>query len=255
MMNMNGATRDALYARLRRPPSPHSVSGSLPVLFFGDIFSARIATLGINPSQQEYLDPSGRELTGNARRFQTLTSLQASTRAALTDEQCEKAVSTMRDYFKNGEQVYHWFRSLERVIHGMSYSYTSPTRNVVHLDLIQEATAPTWSALEKQAPLEASALLAADFPFLRWQLETFPLRAVVCNGKTPLRHMCGLLDQPANVDSIARGRVGGVTWYATHGHIADRALAIMGWNIPLARPAGLTTRAKVELGRQLALWL
>lgn len=72
MMNRDEATRAALYARPRHLASPHSVHsvpGSLPALFFGDIFSARIATLGINLSYQEYLDPSGQELTGNARRF------------------------------------------------------------------------------------------------------------------------------------------------------------------------------------------
>lgn len=253
MMNDDGAIRDVLYARLRRPPSLHSVPGSLPVLFFGDIFSARIATLGINPSQQEYLDRSGHELTGDAQRFQTLTSLQASTRAALTDEQCEKAISTMRDYFQPGKPVYQWFRPLDYVTQAMDYSYAK--HQAVHLDLIQEATAPTWSALEMQVPVEASALLVADRPFLRWQLQAFSLRAVICNGKTPLRHMCGLLDQPVNVDAIAQGRIGGVTWYATRGHMAGRALAIMGWNIPLARPAGLTTLNKEELGRQLARWL
>lgn len=193
LMNPNGATRDAFYTRLRRPPSPHSVPGSLPVLFFGDIFLAQIATLGINPSQQEYLDPSGRELTGNARRFQTLTSLQAPTRATLTDEQCEQAIGTMRDYFQPGKPVYQWFRPLDRVTQAMGYSYA--VGEVINLDLIQEAKAPKWSTLEKQFPNETSALLVTDLPFLRWQLATFPLRAVVCNGKTLLRHVCGLLDE------------------------------------------------------------
>ncbi len=253
MMNADGAMRGALYARLRRPPRPHSVPGSLPVLFFGDIFSAQIATLGINPSWQEYLDPSRHELIGVARRFETLTSLQAPTRVALTDEQCERAINTMRGYFWPGKPVYQWFRPLDHVLQGMGHSYVSGT--VAHLDLVQEAADPAWSALEKRSPLEASALLVADLPFLRWQLETFPLRAVVCNGKTPLRKVCGLLDPPVNVDAIAQGRVGGVTWYGTYGHMAGRALAIVGWNIPLARPAGLTTADKQELGRQLAQYL
>jgi hypothetical protein len=252
-MNTDGPAREALYARLRHPPSPHSVPGSLPVLFFGDIFSAQIATLGINPSYREYLDEYGHELTRDARRFQTLASLQAPSRAELTDAQCEQAISTMCDYFQPGKPVYQWFRPLDLVIAAMDYAYAA--RKAVHLDLIQEATTPTWSGLEKQSPLEASALLVADLPFLRWQLETFPLRAVVCNGKTPLRYACGLLNQPVNVDAIAQGRVGGVTWYATRGHIGNRALAVLGWNIPLTRPAGLTDQAKEKLGHKLALFL
>lgn len=239
-----------LYARLRQAPSPHSVASSLPVLFFGDLFSAQIATLGINPSWQEYLDPSGHELIDGTRRFETLNSLHAPSRAALTGEQCEQAIMRMRDYFQPDRPVYQWFRPLGHVLQGMGYSYVSGT--AAHLDLVQEATKPTWSELEKQVPLEASALLAADLPFLRWQLETFPLCAVVCNGKTPLRYACSLLNKPAGIASIARGHVGGVTWYATVGQIAGRALAIVGWNIPLTRPAGLTTQDKVSLGKLLA---
>lgn len=253
-MNVDGTMRDALHARLRRPPSPSSVAASLPVLFFGDIFSARIATLGINPSWQEYLDPSGKELTGHARRFENLISLDAPTREALTDEQCERAINTMQGYFWPGKPVYQWFRSLERVMRSMGYSYANG--EVVNLDLVQEATKPTWSELEKQFPNEASALMVADLPFLRWQLATFSLCAVVCNGKTPLRRLCGLLDEPiADVETIAQGHVGGETWYGTTGHIAGRALTILGWNIPLTRPSGLTTADKEELGGQLRQFL
>ncbi len=66
-----------LYERLRRPPSPSSVHGSLPVLAFGDLFKAGIATVGLNPSRREFLDNHGRELDGPKRRFETLGSLGA----------------------------------------------------------------------------------------------------------------------------------------------------------------------------------
>ena len=65
------------HERLRRDASVVPVPSSLPVLFFGDLLTARVATVGINPSWQEYLGPDKRELTGNRRRFETLTSLVA----------------------------------------------------------------------------------------------------------------------------------------------------------------------------------
>jgi hypothetical protein len=242
---------DHLYARLRRQPSLHSVAGSLPVLFFGDLFSARIATVGINPSHQEYLDPGGHELTEDARRFQTLGSLHGPAREALTDDQCGRAINTMCRYFQPGKPVYHWFRPLDHLTRAMGFCYAAG--QAVSLDLVQEATKPTWSELQQHSPHEALALLATDLSFLRWQLATFPLAAVVCNGKTPLRHVCGLLDSPTEVDSIAQGRLGGVTWYVTYGRIAGRGVAVMGWNIPLARPCGLTTADVETLGRRLNL--
>jgi hypothetical protein len=39
--------------RLRWGPWESSVPGSLPVLFFGDIFQAKAATVGLNPSRRE----------------------------------------------------------------------------------------------------------------------------------------------------------------------------------------------------------
>jgi hypothetical protein len=44
------ARQAKLYERLRRPPSPATVPGALPVLFFGDLLQAEVATVGLNPS-------------------------------------------------------------------------------------------------------------------------------------------------------------------------------------------------------------
>src|SRR5262245_7830537 len=101
--------RRRLYERLRRPPSRSSVPGSLPVLFFGDLPAARAVTVGLNPSWQEYLDRSGRELNGAGRRFETLQSLTAPDRPSLSDDQCNRAIQTMHSYYQPGKPVYGWF--------------------------------------------------------------------------------------------------------------------------------------------------
>jgi hypothetical protein len=95
---------ECLFNRLRRAPSQSSVPESLPILFFGDSFSARVATVGINPSDQEYLGPDGQELQGNARRFHTLSSLGASDRVSLNPEQAMQAIERMRRNFQPGNQ-------------------------------------------------------------------------------------------------------------------------------------------------------
>jgi hypothetical protein len=66
---------------------------------FGDLFVARVATVGLNPSWQEYLGRDKHELTGPFRRFETLRSLGISSRGSLTQEQCDRAITTMRAYF------------------------------------------------------------------------------------------------------------------------------------------------------------
>jgi hypothetical protein len=64
-------------ARIRqRPPAGVRVlPGSTPVVAFGDVRKATVATLGLNPSKYEFLDHRGDEREGGERRLETLTSL------------------------------------------------------------------------------------------------------------------------------------------------------------------------------------
>lgn len=62
-----------------RQPIPDDlcvVQNSIPVIFFGNIDQAKIATISINPSDKEFLNNKKEELVGNLKRFETLTSLQ-----------------------------------------------------------------------------------------------------------------------------------------------------------------------------------
>jgi hypothetical protein len=45
------------------------------VLFFGDLFTSSVATVGLNPSRLEYLDKHGKKLSGARRRFESITSM------------------------------------------------------------------------------------------------------------------------------------------------------------------------------------
>ena len=246
-MKTDQTLRDRLYGRIRRAPSQSSVTNSLPVLFFGDLFSARIATLGLNPSNREFVDKNGRELTGEKRRFETLSSLEAEDRLDLSDAQCERAICTMRGYFGMGKQVYNWFAGLDRVTKGMGLCYQ--LGEVAHLDLVQEATSPTWSRLKKGKPTEATMMLQLDLPFLQWQLETYSITALICNGKTPSEQILNLL----RADRLESGKMSRVTWFIAAATVAGRKMAIAGWNIPLAKPTGLGKNGEKRLGRTLAV--
>lgn len=241
--------RAHLHAHLRREPSAATVPGSLPVLFFGDLLAAQVVTVGINPSAWEYLDRAGRELDGPARRFETLRSLGAADRGSLSARQCDRAIGAMRGYYGAGRPVYGWFRSLSRLTRSMGLAYEAG--QVAHLNLVQEATMPAWSELARTRPAEARALLSAGLPFLLWQLEAFPLRSVVCNGRTVFEHVCRLVQGRV----LATGRLARVPWYVGSGAIGARELALAGWNIPLARPTGLGAEGERELGQTLGAQL
>ena len=51
------------------------ISWGSPVPSFGDLSNASIATIGLNPSNLEFVDEKGKELDGSRRRFHTLNSL------------------------------------------------------------------------------------------------------------------------------------------------------------------------------------
>jgi hypothetical protein len=223
-----------------------TIPTSLPVLFFGNLFHAQIATIGLNPSWQELLSPARQELTGSARRFQSLTSLGSCDRASLTPEQCARAIAAMRDYFLPGKPVYHWFCHLKRLIDGLGCHYTAG--EVVHLNLVQEATDPAWSAFDRRYPGALQALRANDEPFLRWQLATFPVQIILCNGKTVFDTVSGFW----HCGVVESGTFGLLKWNLTTALLGDRMVCIAGWNWPLARPTGLGARGERALGALLA---
>lgn len=228
--------------RLRREASPFTVRGSLPVLFFGDLLNARVATVGLNPSLREYRDRRGLELAGLKRRFETLASLKATDRTTLSVEQCRRAVETMRGYFDAHRPVYEWFAGPCRVVYGLGYSFRD--RTAAHLDLIQESTDPVWGEIMKHRSSVAANLLCADLPFLRWQIETFPLAGILCTSRTVLDNVIEL----TSAKVIETGDTAGRHWTVAVTQVRDRSVAIAGWNIPLARAPGLTHEQQTELG-------
>jgi hypothetical protein len=234
-----------LVDRLTWPEFEMTVPSALPVLFFGQLDRARVATVGLNPSDKEYLSKSGDELTGARRRFETLGSLGLLDRREIDGSSAARALRRMQQYFEPNSPVYAWFRPLERVLTGLGASFLDGS--AVHLDLVQEPTAPTWSKLRSIDAAGAEALLRRDLRFLRWQLETFPFDTLVCTSRFVLDAIMDLTRA-----SVRRtGRMALVTWTEARGVVADRDVRVVGWNIPLVQPTGLTAVGQVDLGRAL----
>lgn len=242
-----------LFERLRLAPAPHSVPGSLPVLFFGDPSRVRIATVAINPSYREYSHPirqgsdSLEELDGpGTRRFQTLRSLGARSREQLSDDQCDRAIAMMRGYFGSTGSAYGvWFNHLERVLNGMGCGFANGTS--AHLDLVQEATWPKWAELAKGFPTEADELWKRDARFFCRLVEVLPVEVLVCNGKSVLVSTEKLI----GATRVADGALARVQWVVSKGAIAGRPIWVAGWNLPLVRATGLGRDGEHELGRTL----
>lgn len=215
------------------------------MLFFGDLPRARVVTIGINPSRREYLSGDGVELEGAARRFETLRSLGAMSRSGLTTEQSDRAISTMREYFSPDRPVYHWFAALARVMDGFGNPFAAG--RAAHLDLVQEATDPVWSGLRGLDRGAADALLVRDLDFLEWQIGAFDIHTLVCTSAAVMKHVFQLVD----AKPVREGKVALLRWTVATGRANGRELAVVGWNIPLARPTGLNAAGQHELGALL----
>ncbi len=214
------------------------------MLFFGDLFNAEIVSVGLNPSDREYLTNDGALLAGPAQRFATTNSLGVDSRASLSDAQCAEAVEWMRDYYEPGKPVYSsWFNALARVIEGLGGSFRE--RRSAHLDLVQESTSPVWSELGRP---ERESLLKHDLPFLEWQIRAFPPRSVICTGKTVGVH----IQRQLGVSVDDEGTMARIKWWVGHADIDGRRVGLAGWNYPLARATGLGRKGETALGELLA---
>src|SRR5205814_429172 len=109
---------------------------------------ATVATLGLNPSRLEFVDASGRLMTGMVARFETLSSLGVSTLHTASPEILAHALQSCHSYF--GRNPYRrWFDTLDDISSGLGVSYYDGS--ACHLDLAQWATDPTWGKLTPAA--------------------------------------------------------------------------------------------------------
>jgi hypothetical protein len=164
-------------ARIRRsaPDGCSVVSGSTPVVAFGDPSSATVATLGLNPSRVEFID-SGQLLGGQQRRLASLGSLGVESLSGANASTVGRVVGACRRYFWR-RPYRRWFDQLETILGPLGYSYYDGT--ACHLDLVQSATDPTWAKLGDD---QRQRLLSADVPFLLDQLDRSAFRFLLING-------------------------------------------------------------------------
>lgn len=120
------------------------IEWSTPIPYFGNFNNAKIATVGINPSNREFTDSNNEALKNN--RFHTLKSLNLNNWNEISEIHLLKILDNCNQYFENNPYS-QWFNKLEFLLSDTSYSYYFPLSNVCHLDLIPFATLKKWSNL------------------------------------------------------------------------------------------------------------
>lgn len=244
---------------------------SCPVPSFGDLSRSRIATLGLNPSNREFVDEAGNELDGPRRRFHTLKSLGL-TRWCEADERHLKLISeSCRSYFSRNPYD-QWFKKLDQVISGAHASYYDASEKVehlelfpsrtkrkelaCHLDLIPYATACKWTELNQR---QRSSLIEVAGDTLGLLLRDSPVRLLILNGQS-------VVDEFQNIAGVrlekwamcewalprrSQPEVSGFAYKGTarilSGIDLTREILVLGYNHNIQSSYGVTTRVAASI--------
>lgn len=247
-------TLETLVKRLDHPSISQAnvIPWGCPVPAFGDVSKAKIATLGLNPSNREFVDSRGTELDGSSRRFHTLRSLglrrwsNAETKhLSLINEACHR-------YFANNPYDL-WFRSLDDIISGTKTSFYAMSAPACHLDLIPYATSCKWTDLSAR---QRSALLDVAGDTLGLLLRDSPVRLLILNGQTVvgnLERITGVSLEKRTVRqwTLPRASGNGVSGHAYTGLITEiaevrlrRPITVLGYNHNIQSSFGVTREVK-----------
>lgn len=227
-----------------------------PVPSFGDASKARVATLGLNPSNREFVDERGRELDGSRRRFHTLRSLGVAQWSAASQEHMQLILESCRDYFsRNPYDI--WFKRLDRVLEATRASYYHPGFSACHLDLVPYATSCKWTMLDRE---ERDVLVNAGTDILASVLRDSAVQLLVLNGSAVVRtfqKVSGLALQECVMDAWSlprrnRDGVPGIAYWGTITQLRDvrlrRRIAVLGYNHNIQSSFGVSNEVICAIG-------
>jgi hypothetical protein len=226
-----------------------------PVPSFGDISKAEVATLGLNPSNREFVDQNGNELTGAHRRFHTLKSLGLQSWSDSKREHVNLIAESCKNYF-NHNPYDGWFRQLDHIISGTHTSYYEANAKACHLDLIPYATACKWTGLTKP---QKNSLVKVAGDTLGHLLNDSPVRILILNGKSVIEQFQEMAEVTLEVTkmpdwSLKRGdkaRIDGNAYRGAVKQVAGvgfgREILVLGFNHNLQSSFGVTNQVRASI--------
>lgn len=241
-----------------RPVQLGAIPWASPVLAFGDPVTSKVATLGLNPSNLEFVDRDGNELQPPHHRFESLTTLGAKDWESVRKQDLRKVWSACEGYFHRNPYD-QWFKQLEKVLvdTGASY-YSSLGESACHLDLVPFATSKKWSAL---GGAEQEALVQLGTPTLVRTILASDIRVLILNGSTVVREFNRLIGDhslQARIQgdwALQGGRVSGIAHIGRVSKLGalqlDRELLVLGYNHNIQSSFGVTN----EVVSHIATWV
>ncbi|MDO8769438.1 MAG: hypothetical protein Q7K57_12185 [Burkholderiaceae bacterium] len=240
-------------------PATHgAIPWAAPVLMFGQLSCSRVATLGLNPSNLEFVDRYGVELDDDRRRFHSLSSLGLLHWNSTQSNDVKSIWNFCESYFQRNPYD-GWFKRLDRILGGLGVSYYDQFSPACHLDLVPFATSEKWSALQNSQRQALGKLGAASLVSL---LRASDIRVLVLNGMSVVREFSNLMDVtlPSVVMKpwLLPNSRGGVTGLAfehrlseIQGKALNREILVLGYNHNIQSSFGVTN----EVILNIAAWV
>lgn len=243
-----------------RPTREASViTWACPVPVFGNPAVARVATLGLNPSNLEFLDRSGAELDGVARRLHTLRSLGLESWDDADARHLMDIAESCCEYFVR-RPYSRWFNVLDRVLAHAGVSYYGESARACHLDLVPYATATKWMQIR---PSIRADMLEEAAGGLGRLVRDSTIEAIILNGQSVVSEFSKLIDEELASRKFKSwtlcaptAPVAGVAYVGVIDTIADvdlgRCVTILGFNHNLQSSFGVTQVVLNRIGRWIA---
>ena len=228
------------------------ITWGAPIPSFGDPTSAIVATLGLNPSNKEFVDNSNQEIIGDQRRFHTLESLNIQSWDLISETHIEAIEASCTEYFQRNPYN-NWFKSLDSIISGTSASYYNKLFHAAHLDLIPFATNSKWANLNSS---QKRTLLNACGNALGKIIKNSSIKTLILNGQTVVDNFEKIADTKLHTEHItdwdlSRNGVASVRGISYKGYttkIFDTELGspllVLGFNHNIQSSFGVTTKVK-----------
>lgn len=228
----------------QNPYNSEILQMSTPVICFGNIFNSHVATLGLNPSNKEFVDDNNVFLSGMDLRFQDCFSLSQNDLTKLNINQTELVLQYCLEYFNNPNPYGEWFDYLEKhILSKLDISYYNGT--CCHLDLVQWATSKKWRDVKST---NQSILLNSDFPFLLQQLDNQNIRLLLINGNgvfTTLKEKGDISDE---VKVTIRSGTETCQMIMFLLKVGNKKVSCIAWSKNLQSSMGLSNNMRCEIG-------
>lgn len=250
-----------LVKRLNDPKIKRSevIEWGCPIPSFGNLAYSKVATVGLNPSNREFVDEKGNELKDGSRRFHTLNSLGIKKWADANEVHLNSIIELCFEYFSRNPYD-NWFKKLDNIISGTRMSYYFPSSEACHLDLIPYATSCKWTDLSTQ---QKNSLLEVSGDTMGLLLKQSKIELIVLNGKT----VVDTLQKITNTQfekilmptwTLPR-KSGGVAGFAYKGvitslggHTFNRPIKVLGYNHNIQSSYGVTKEVQISIRNWIA---